>query len=360
MTELLHEILHSIAYERNPPVKSGAVGFKRPSQELISLSLVNRRIRNVALGFLFQHVQIDRNVEVVRLLKWCQSHHELSKLVKYVIHRFGSMAPLISAPRTLRFDRLGYSEDSFPENVALWLQLLPLLPSLRRIEIGDWGYPNSVILEAMHKHNKVSSIIFDDFLQMPGIIDLAEMSKITVARMKPSRIAFSYLARGMAVNELAVPQFDSFYRVLSTDKAINFFSSLRKITLWTSDRNVELSQLPQFITSWCPNLEIIQFIGTCGHLDSVPSISVFFEKLLEIDERVADVKMTLSRQSLAVTESPGQWLVTEMSFPAQDSWEEIILLICQFFPKLEHLELQFSWSKTYPVVGCAPFCLDRC
>lgn len=86
MTELLHEILHSIAYERNLPGEQGAVGFRRPTKDLVSLSLVNHRIREIALRFLLKHVQIDRVFKAVRLLEWCQCYPELSKLVKYAIH----------------------------------------------------------------------------------------------------------------------------------------------------------------------------------------------------------------------------------------------------------------------------------
>lgn len=93
ITELLHEIFHSIAYECNLPGKQGHSSFKRPARDLVSLSLVNHRIREIALCLLLKHVQIDRNSKAVRLLGWCQSYPRLAKLVKYVIHCLGSMFP---------------------------------------------------------------------------------------------------------------------------------------------------------------------------------------------------------------------------------------------------------------------------
>ncbi|KAE9382961.1 hypothetical protein BT96DRAFT_1009815 [Gymnopus androsaceus JB14] len=343
MTELLHEILDYIAYERNALREQGIVGFKRPTKDLVSLSLVNRRIREIASPFLFKHAQIDRGFKVVRLLEWCHCYPELSKLVKI-----------------MRFDGLGYSEDSCPENVQLWLRLLPCLPSLDRIEVGDYGYPNSIILEAMHKHSKVSSIIFDNFKQMPTDVHLPNMSKIIVKcyeflQKDFSKVAFSYFVQGMVVNELVIPRFDWFDRYLATEhEAINVFSGLRKITLGTSDRDISLSELPRFITSCCPNVEFIQFIGTGGHLDGVPSISGFFQRLLEIDERgwmVGDkIRTTLSRQSTTMpSESLGQWLIIEMFLHIKCSLYDILSLICEFFPNLEHLELLFNWNEMYHI-----------
>lgn len=81
MTELLLEILQYIAYERVPD-EQGVV-FRTPTKDLISCSLVSRRIRNAALPSLFKNVQINRIFKARRLLEWCQSFPELATLVRY-------------------------------------------------------------------------------------------------------------------------------------------------------------------------------------------------------------------------------------------------------------------------------------
>lgn len=261
----------------------------------------------------------------------------------------------------MRFDKLGYSEDSNPENVQLWLRTLSCLPSLDRIEVGDYGYPNSLILETMHQHSTVSSIIFENLRQVPRDIQLAEMSKITIKSCQFrqsdfSKTAVSYLLRGMVVNELVIPASNRFEDYLFTAiKAVDVFSRLRAVTFGTcnEDTDSDLSQLFR-LAPYCLSLEIIQFFGTGGHLHGVPSISIFFEKLLRIDQRgrISKVRTTLKRQS-AVTPSGSLWLwlVTGMLIYIQYSLEDILSLIQELFPTIEQLELRFCGGKMYHVVS---------
>lgn len=160
------------------------------------------------------------------------------------------------------------------------------------------------------------------------------------------------------INELVIPHFDRFIQYLVTEvETIEVLSGLRKITLTTCDLDpdLNLSKLPRFITSYCINLEIIELVGTGGYLDGVPAISVFFQRLLEIDEdrwtSGTNIRITLKRHSAAMrSENSQQWSVTEMFVHIRRSLDGILSLIREFFPNLQRLELRFSPGDVYHVV----------
>lgn len=368
ITELLHEILQYIAYENNILDQQDAAS-RRPTKDLVSFSSANRRMRGIALPLLFKHVQIDRVFKAKRLLRWCRSFPELSELVKYAINVLVLVSCfLISTPRIMRFDRLGHREDYWPEDAELWLQILASLPHLNSIEVGNYGYPNPRILEAMHNHSNVSKIFFNSFGQVPKEIHLSDLSKIMLKQYMPRKVAsktlFLYIARGMIVDELCIHKF---HQYLSAEKeAIQVYNGLRKITLGPIDQGTCLSQLSRFISSHLRTLETIEFIGIGGHLDELPSISTFLQTLQAVDEtgRVArghNVRITLSRQSTATpSDSLQQFQVTGLYLHTGSSLYKILELVWKFIPNLERLELLSGCKETYQLVGYFPISSGHC
>lgn len=264
----------------------------------------------------------------------------------------------------MQFDRLGYKEDS---DAKLWLHILSSLPRLDSIEVGDYGYPNSHILESMHNHNSVSRILFNNFNQMPKEMRLSDMSKITVKQYMhlgkdTSKTLFMYIARGMIVDELRIRNFHQY--ISSEEETIGVINSLRKITLGPIYHC--LSQLPPFITSYLPALECIELIGIGGHLNDFPTISVFLQTLQKIDgtgwvAQGENVRITLIR---CLTAQPSiklqQFRVARMFLRTDASLHRTLLLVQKFFPNLEYLELLCECSETYHIVGHLPDCVGLC
>ncbi|KAJ3718006.1 hypothetical protein C8R42DRAFT_778150 [Lentinula raphanica] len=331
--ELLHDIIDYIAFFPKPPnsVFVNESSFKRASPELLALSLVSRRFRQVCLPFLFENIRIGSIEDVQNL----ENHLVL-------LSRFTRILLVCSEPKT---------ED---QKIS---QILPQLEQLSQVEIENcWARIG--LLRSVLAHPAVTLVLVHSLPDESICND--DLSKVILSHHTSSTMFTTfnanvekYLNQGMKLGCLEFQDIESGIEVsdfLDDQTGYQILSGPIKIILNVSLYFTLSSHTFMSVFS-APhsNVKELWFIEDgegAFQIHAPPFLSTFIE-----ESQRQGLKESFNINSVCLRRVVGpdrqvsqEWFVVGITLKpssksTSESLIEILMLLSSSFPKLEDLTL---------------------
>ncbi|KAE9387617.1 hypothetical protein BT96DRAFT_1025806 [Gymnopus androsaceus JB14] len=314
--ELVHDIFSYLAYHSKPRMQCELpeLQFECNTTDILSLSLVNRRLRRIGLPFLFASLRIKGLTDVKKLK---DQGPLFFKYTKMLILRMLSLLD--------------------EEGMEILLQSIP---HLKRLTCVDARCTMSIaLLNALHEHPNVSTIHVQ---KLPKGSVQFDLSKVVLKQSELADPRRCWLApSGMKVSQLIIRQPE----LLTDEFGLQTFNGLCELDLSMRRFPVIVSWLPEF-TAAHPNLKKIRFIY--GRKDfftyhTLPFISSFVEEAGS--RKLADAyyitRFFITRPDICST-SAQEWRVTGLTIIIRSSLIEILSLIYSSFPSIQTLTFEFE------------------
>ncbi|KAE9406388.1 hypothetical protein BT96DRAFT_1014896 [Gymnopus androsaceus JB14] len=324
--ELVHDIFSYLAYhpELRKQCEPPELQFEPDSTDILSLSLVNRRLRRISLPFLFASLRIKGLKDVKKL----RDH-----------------GPLFSKYTKMLILRMLFLLDK--EGAEILRQSIPHLKRLSCIDVRS--ELSIALLSALHEHPSVSTILVASMRKLPKGSAQFDLSKVVLKQSELVDPSHCWLApkmeRGMKVSQLLIRHPELF-----TDEfGLRTFNGLCELDLLMSYLPVTVSWLPEF-TAAHPNLKKIRFIYERKDFFSchkLPFISSFVEEACNkhLSDAYYITRLSITRPAICST-SAQEWRATGLTIIIKSSLIEILSLLYSSFPEIQTLVLGFEGKST--------------
>ncbi|KAJ3752651.1 hypothetical protein EV360DRAFT_88538 [Lentinula raphanica] len=295
---------------------------KHASPELLALSVVSSRLRQICLPLLFTHIEVRHDEDVNKLEK------RLALYAKYT--------------KTLSID---YNKETYYTLTEVGQQVLcQILPQLERlVDVGLGRCQNRThLLESILTHPSVTSVLVHD---LPDVSMCSHnLSKVILTRAYSSSalspIYQTYFDQGMKLMCLGLKS-DSVDNRLESQ----LFPGLKAIEIDMYSAPFSFSWLSP-VASTHPGLVELRLLKI-DHRYLVHNVPPFLSPLFEESQRqdLEDdfeiTRLTL-RRAQPIGQSSREWHVFELDLHIHDRMCQILSLVDSFFPSLEVLALDFE------------------
>ncbi|KAF5392028.1 hypothetical protein D9757_003274 [Collybiopsis confluens] len=293
--------------------------FRPVPLDLISLSLVNWRWRQICLPFLFAKVKLNgRDAQEFKV--FCERNPLCSELIK-TIHPH-ALLPI----RRLK------------DCLEILQQTLPFLKHLSYIDISDMN-PTFKLLQAMLEHHTVATIRMGNSTSLPtGCLNL-DMSKVVLSgavldSVQPQLALNEHFLRGLKVVRVELR------KVALLDEGLHRIPELEEIEL----KGVNPVLYPGLLDlmSTHPHLRKVSLIDKAYHGNLTPPFVQSFLNEIEAQNfnnffRIPQI--VLSRHS------GKEWCITDLTIAmtrTSHSLIQILSTVACFFPEIEILSLDME------------------
>ncbi|KAJ3761273.1 hypothetical protein EV360DRAFT_80387 [Lentinula raphanica] len=322
--ELLHSIIEYLAYIPPLPGPRSEVPHRRVSPELVALSVVNRRTRQICLPFLFAYIQINCFQDAERLRK------------------FGTDV-LQSFTKTLS---LAYLYQRPQEGDQILCQIVPELKRLTHVQLPSCN-ARSTLLGAVLAHPTVIAVLVNE--SPPESLYDSDLLKVileeTWMRDTLSKDIERCMDQGMGLKclELLEP------KLLDVEFGLKHFKGLEQLRVSTGFDPICFSWLTE-LSSTHPSLnELLLKDGRNLYFrrHTPPFISSFIEETRR-QGLGEDFKTKYVSLRKAIGKNPQDWHVNSLTISTtlrSSSLIKLLTLISSSFPKLEILILNTEYHK---------------
>ncbi|KAE9385883.1 hypothetical protein BT96DRAFT_928591 [Gymnopus androsaceus JB14] len=319
--ELLHSIVEYLAYKPRLPDERSK--FKRASPELLSLSVVDQRLRRTCLPFLFANIYIRTETDAEKFLDYCSVSLLCPTFTKVLkLHKF--------------FRRR-------EEGLEIMRTILPSLKRLLAIDLEE-SRTNIIFLEAILEHPSVSTVLVRSLRHLPNSFLQLNMSKFVLSHenFQPHNSTLErWLGQGTRLSRLDVRNTE----LLDEEFGLRNFKGIEELNLFIHRLPVSLSWLPRF-TSSHPYLHQLWLNDDAHQTFPLHTPSFIHPFTEEFRKQGFNEDCRISRVGLGrVTSGSQEWHVTGLTIVATSSLKEILALIFSSFPALEALSLDLSFHK---------------
>ncbi|KAJ3832829.1 hypothetical protein F5878DRAFT_634111 [Lentinula raphanica] len=321
--EILRSITEYIAYIPELPDSCCSYSLsKHASPELLALSVVSSRLRQICLPLLFTHIEVRHDEDVNKLEK------RLALYAKYT--------------KTLSID---YNKETYYTLTEVGQQVLcQILPQLERlVDVGLGRCQNRThLLESILTHPSVTSVLIHD---LPDVsMCNHNLSKVILTRAYSSSalspIYQTYFDQGMKLMCLGLKS-DSVDNRLESQ----LFPGLKAIEIDMYSAPFSFSWLSP-LASTHPGLVELRLLKI-DHRYLAHNVPPFLLPLFEESQRqdfeddLEITRLTL-RRAQPIGQSSREWHVFELDLHIHDRMCQILSLVGSCFPSLEVLALDFE------------------
>ncbi|KAF5384595.1 hypothetical protein D9757_007441 [Collybiopsis confluens] len=328
--ELLHQVIAGIAHLPQPPEYPLGIkarfpdpaqqlpGFKRNSRQLRSLSLVNRRLRQICFPFLFEYLHINSS-------NWRDIHAEFNRSsFRFIVDPLNSVYS-----RVISFH--GWNSDE-ADSSNLLCEFLPRLARLLRVYWNSKFYNPAQVAEAFENHATLSTVLLTSTKFLPKFVS-HPLSKFIVQEFEVNCDEDAseeeqidedyYFPNNLRLNRLIIhhPEMLTHHR-FNTRR----YTGLHELTLYDAVSSISFSWFSDFVDAH-PTLSHIWFYNKAYKEmpHSVVQIPPFLNPLLdkfrqpEIIEFFSIHSLKLSRD---ITKDSTDWIVTGIQIYAHQKARE--------------------------------------
>ncbi|KIK64947.1 hypothetical protein GYMLUDRAFT_258496 [Collybiopsis luxurians FD-317 M1] len=325
--ELLLSIVEYLAFLPKLP-DSGSFQFKRVSPELLSLSVVNRRLRRICLPFLFATIHIKKAEDVKKLKNYCSTSSLFLELI-----------------RVLDLTRF-YSRTE--ERLNIICQALPQLRRLSHVYLVSFE-PSTTLFKAIVEHPSVLTVSTESLCGIPFECLQSDLSKIVLKQIQLDLSCHSYLElypnQGLRIEQLEL------YNPHLLDKkfGLRTFRGLQELTLRLPGYPVSFSWLPAF-TAAHPQLHKLRLVDHRRRY-FMRHTPTFMGSFIDESHRHGLTHNFLIKEVglNSSTERPSrEWCVTSLEIATtfrSTSLIDILQLLASSFPAVETLTLDLTDHK---------------
>ncbi|KAJ3712948.1 hypothetical protein C8R42DRAFT_309095 [Lentinula raphanica] len=328
--ELLHSIIEYIAYTPTLPSwhSPSSSLFRRASPELLVLSVVDWRLRQACLPFLFANIEIALDREAMNSKDYLALFSKFTKIL--VIGSF------------LDPEMPGYQILS---------QILPELKHLLFVELHNCR-ARTDLLRAILAHPTVTSVLVHQLPDESMCND--DLSKITIGRLEDAHQAFvphfqKYSNRGLRLACLQLSSSDPLNGGQADFASLN---GLEKLQVYNGGADLISPSWLSMLSSIHPTLNECWFLQYMHNDRSAHQTPPFLSSFLEESKKQGLRKFFIIKEfglCRALGQSPPEWyvvgLVLKNTF-LSTSLLEMLMLAASSFPKLRNLSLDLVLLKT--------------
>ncbi|KIK52302.1 hypothetical protein GYMLUDRAFT_77894 [Collybiopsis luxurians FD-317 M1] len=323
------------------------IGSKRPSSELRSLSLVNRRIRQICLPLLFAYLRISRH----------------SSAKKFYEEHCLVPSPCPKLTRMLSLYGWCFRNRSDADMIC---RLLPFLEGVTsvRVELPEDEHLDAAILQSFQQHPTLTIVVN---ARAPSFYSLDRWVSLSVLNVVVEQFYFSYntlsfradVSRTYGAFELKRVTFYNHEFPLENSLPLPQFNGLSELTLFIDSRGpTAFSWLASFMSAH-PQLRKLWIRNDSSGMHNLFDTPSFLRPLVEHFAFREQRRFGISSLGLSkiATGSSQEWHVTGLTLVAKLHWIlnnslllETLSLVSSSFPAVELLALNLAnYQEIVPI-----------